>query len=332
MEDRSGVKFAVVYLILVTLTGIAGFVHFEGKTVLDSIYLVVICLSTVGMATAGAEVSTNMGKLLTLFVILNGVGVAGYLFTVGARAIIGGELHKIMGLRRMLQKIRKMENHFIICGGGESSMQIIKDFEHSKAEFVLIEIDEDKCEQFINRGFAVIHGDAEKEEILRDAGIERARGLVANLDNDADNVFIVLTARSLNPDLFIVTKASRVENIEKLKKVGADRVVSPSIIGGRRMAASLLKTSVVDFLDVVIQGEGEMELQMESMAITEKGELAGKLLKESGIRTRSGVIVVALQHDKNFFVNPGPDTMLNVGDRMIVLGRTEQIQRLCEFI
>jgi voltage-gated potassium channel len=284
-------------------------------------------LSTVGLSS-GVEITTSFGKLITLFVIVNGVGIATYLFTVGASIVIGGELKQFMGMRIMQRKIKQMNGHYIVCGIGESSLQVIRDFTHAKAPYVLIDINPDKVEQMIGKDIPTILGDATTEESLLAAGIDRAKGLIANLDDDADNVFTVLTARTLNPDLFIVSKVGRQENIEKLKKVGANRVVSPSLMGGRRMSASVLKTSVVDFLDLVVGHDDKYKLQMESVNVGKNSEVVGKTMRDSEIRSRSGVIVVAMEHDELVFVNPDADTVLAAGDKLIVLGETEQIVKL----
>jgi voltage-gated potassium channel len=235
-------------------------------------------------------------------------------------------------LKIMLRKIKKMTNHYIVCGIGESSLHIIDEFQKSNVKFVLIDIDEEKVKKNQELGFPVIHGNAESEEILKLAGIESALGLIANLDEDSHNLFTVLTSRTLNPEIFIVAKAVKSENVKKLKKVGANRVVSPSIIGGRRMATSLLKTSVVDFLDVVVSGTNDLELQMESLIITSKSELLNKKIKDSGIREKSGVIIVGMKCESNVYVNPDPDMVIKEGIQLIVLGKIEQINKLIELI
>ena len=325
MEERRGLSIALIYLVFVIVVGVSGIMYYENKSLLDSFYLIVVCLSTVGLG--GVSVDTTAGKLVTLFVILSGVGIVTYLFTIGTKLIIGGELRQALELKIMLHKVKNMKNHYIVCGIGESSLQIIEELRKAKADFVLIDINEEKVQKLQEMKLPIIYGDAESEEILELAGIKRAKGLIANLNDDSDNLFTVLTARTLNPNLFIVAKAIKVENIKKMKKVGADRVISPNIIGGRRMAASLLRTSVVDFLDLVISGQDEMELRMESLVVSKESELLNKKIKESGIREKSGVIIVGMKCDSDVYVNPDPNTVIKEGVHLIVLGKNSQINK-----
>ncbi len=324
--ERRHLHYATLYLAFVFLVGVAGLRALEGKSLVDAVYLTVVSLTTVGLG-GGVDRMGDAGRLLTIFIILNGVGVASYVIGVIAKMIVGGELRQILGQSYMQHKIRSMEGHVVICGCSDSTPAITREFEEAGSAFVIIDADPAKVEALLKRDIPAVHGDASREEVLLEAGVARARALVANLPHDAENVFIVLTARTLRPDLFIVTRANAAENVEKMRKVGADRVISPAVIGARRMAAYVLKRSVVDFMDVVVRGSG-VELRMESVTVEAGAEVAGRSIRDADIRARTGVAVVAIQHDESFFMNPEPHTVLEAGDTLIVMGSAEGLATL----
>jgi len=241
--------------------------------------------------------------------------------------MVEGQIRKVFGKGFINAMIKKMSNHYIICGDGEITELIIKEFETNGLSFVIISNDETAIEEYSKRSIVYLKGDPIKDEVLMAAGIERAQGLISNLPNDVGNVFVVLSAKNLNPKLKIITRSENENSLEKLKKAGADKVIAPNMICGRRMAAAMIKPSIVDFLDTVMHGQN-LDLQMEEITIQSDSEVIGRSLIDSGIRQKSGAIVIAMKKGDKLITNPLPTTILEVSDRIIVLGNSSQMELL----
>jgi len=323
MDDKKLLLYSFATLIVIVSIGISGYMFIEKMSFIDSMYLVSVIFSTVGLG--GGEVLSQTGKVFTVFLLMAGVAVGTYALGNFTKVIVEGQIRKVFGKGFSYDMIKKLSNHYIICGGGEITELIIKEFETNKLSFVVIEHDENIIDEYSKRGILYIKGDPIKDEALVEAGIERAAGLISNLPTDVGNVFVVLSARNLNADLYIITRSENENSLEKLKKAGANKVIAPNIIGGRRMAAAMIRPSVVDFLDTVIHGQ-DLDLQMEEVLVGEKSKIKGLSLMDSGIRQKSGVIVIAIRKNDKLMTNPAPNTILEDRDKLIVLGSASQIE------
>lgn len=323
MDDRRLLIYSFVTLMAVVIVGISGYMLIEGMSFIDSLYLVSVIFSTVGLG--GGETLSKTGKLFTVFLVMSGVAIGTYAIGNFTKVIVEGQIRKVFGKGLTRDMVKKLSGHHIICGGGDITELIIKEFETNKLDFVVIEHDEAITEEYSKRGILYIKGDPIRDEVLIEAGIERAAGLISNLPTDVGNVFVVLSARNLNPQLNIITRSENENSLEKLKKAGANKVIAPNIIGGRRMAAAMIRPSVVDFLDTVIHGQ-DLDLQMEEVPVTVNSGLRGLSLIDSGIRSKSGVIVIAIRKNDRLITNPAPNTVLENSDKLIVLGSASQIE------
>ena len=228
----------------------------------------------------------------------------------------------------MREQIEKLNQHYIICGYGETGRIVVSELQKAKIPFIVIEQNPDSLQELIEKRILYVEGDATQEEVLQKACIEKAKGLVACLTKDAENLFIVLSARDLNADLTIVAKAIHHSAHHKLKRAGATNTVSPTEIGGHRIASMLIRPAVINFLDTMTRA-GEIELDLEDVPIEEGSELCGLLLREAQIPQKTGLIIIAIEQvNKEMIFNPGSDCVLDAGDHLYALGRPEQIEKL----
>lgn len=242
-----------------------------------------------------------------------------------AQMLFEGKIREIWGLKKMRNKINELNDHYIICGAGKTAQEIIKSLRNSAPnQFVVIDIDRQRIEKMQQEGIYAIEGDATTDEILIEAGIERAAGLAVTLPTDADNLFVTLSAKGFKSDIFVVAKAEKIESIAKLRKAGANKVVSPNIIAGAKMASMLYRPSVVDFMDAALAGDSKA-MQMEEFRIQKNSFLSGKALKDAEIRQRSGAIIVSVRRENETIVNPLPNFVFEPCDILVVLGTGEQI-------
>ncbi len=311
----------------IILCGTFGYMFLEHLSFWDSMYLTIITIATVGY---GDLVPSHPGgKVFTIFLLFAGAGLVMYTLSKITEAMVEGSLRKMLERRKMDKKIARLRDHFIICGFGRIGQVICEILEDAGRPFVVIERDEEVLREIDQLGYISVAGEAEEDEILHVAGIERARGLIAVVSTDADNLFITLTARGLNPSLFILARSSGSRGTRtKLLRAGASKVISPYYIGARRMAQLLLRPTVTDFIDLAMYA-GELGLRLEEILVSENAAFAGKKLMESGIRKRHDIIVVAIKrHAGDMLFNPKPDTMILPGDIMIVLGEADHISAL----
>jgi voltage-gated potassium channel len=240
-----------------------------------------------------------------------------------------GELKDAWRRKKMENKIAELNDHYIVCGAGEIGHTVIKQFIENGLSFVVIEKNHRRASELRHEGVLTIIGDATSEDVLESAHITKAKGLISTLSNDADNVFTVLTARQMNSEAYIVSKAIAKNAHNKLKKAGADNTISPNEIGGRRMAALIIRPSVISFLDVITQA-GDVTLDLEEVKICAKSEFVGKTLMEAKIPEQTGLIVLAIKRkgDTRLRFNPSSNEILKDGDTMVVLGREDQVDRL----
>lgn len=325
MENlRKRLIFSVSLIILVVAFGTTGYMVIEQWNFLDSIYMTVITLTTVGFREIH-DLSFS-GKIFTIILIIGGVGTVLYALSTGAKLIIEGELVEVFGRKRLEKKIKELKDHYIICGYGRMGRIICRELKSHNMRFIAIERNPDIFKE--EEDILIFEGDATKDEVLKKVGIEKARGLVSVLSTDAENLYVVLSARGMNPDLLIVARAGEEGSEQKLLRAGADRVVSPYHIGGLRMAHTVLKPAVVDFIEFATKS-GNIDLQMEEITIQEGSKLVGLTLDECGFGKELGVIIVAIKRTTGEMkFNPTFRSMVKVGDTLIAIGETVKLKIL----
>jgi voltage-gated potassium channel len=316
----------LVFPALLILAGTLGYHFIEGQPVFDSLYFTVITLTTVGYGDIVPV--TRAGRAFTIFLALGGIFTLFYVVSESIRLVITGEVQKVLGRRRMEQNLSAMKNHLIVCGYGRMGRLVCKEFAAQKLPFVVIERKSELLEDFPFENAVSVYGDATADEVLRHAGVDRARALVTVLASDADNLYITMSARLLNDRLFIVARAEGELAEKKLQRAGASRVVSPYMIGGNRMAQAVLRPTVVDFIELATRTE-HLDLQIEETRIAPGSRLAGKSLQESRVRPELGVIIVAIKkHMGHMQFNPPGDSIMEPGDTLITLGNRQQLDQL----
>lgn len=312
--------------VLLILVGTLGYALLEGWSWHDALFMTVITLSTVGFGEV--QPLTPVGELFTIVLIIMGVGGAAYTFSTVADYIVAGELRGFLRRQRMVRQIAQMDEHYIVCGYGRVGRQVAAELSASGSDVVVVENDLRETEDLEEREVVHIVGDATEDEILRQAGIATAKGLCTCLPDDAQNVFTVLTARTLNPNLIIIARSNASANDRKLRIAGANHVISPHVIGGHRMATQLLNPTVVEFMDVVMS-TGSMELWVEEIVIRVGSSAEEKSLEESQLRNRTGASVLAVRRGSGQLITaPDASFIMRAGDRMIVLGTPDQLEAL----
>ena len=321
-----GPVFAVVLLAAVVLSGTVGYMVIEGWGAWDAFYMTVITVTTVGYG----EVHTlsRAGQAFTVVLLLSGVGAALYTFTLLATVVVEGGLPTRLRRRRHQRMLETISDHFIICGYGRIGSIVAQQFRRQGIPYVVVERSADRVQTAIEDGALGVEADASREDVLKRVGIERARGLIAAVGTDAENVYAVLSARVMRPDLFIVGRAETEDATLKLKRAGADRVISPYQIGGVQIAQTALRPAVVDFMELATSSDN-LELAMEQITIAAHSTLANRSIVDANLRQRYGVIVVGIQReDRRMEFNPEPDTAIRSGDKLVVLGRPDSLKRL----
>ncbi len=318
-----GVTVATVTLLGV---GVLGYVLIEGYNFIDALYMTVITLSTVGFG----EVSelTPLGRLFTVLLIFVGVGLLAYGATQVAQAIVEGKLQEAFGRFKLERRIRELNGHIIVCGFGRVGQNVCTELEASGVRFCVIELDEERCRRAHELGFLAYQGDATEDETLLACGIRTARALSTVLPEDTHNVFIALSARELNPQIFIIARANEEATEIKLRRAGADRIVTPAFLGARRIAQAILRPAVVDFIDITT-GQHNFELRLEELMISPDSPLAGKTILESQIRQNLDVMIVAIKKPSGELrYNLKAESVIETGDILIALGELDRIKRL----
>ena len=319
------ILFAVAAVVVAIAFGAVGFYLIEGWSILDSLYVLVQTVTTVGYGDLTP--ATRNGRIFSTVFMLAGVGVVLYALTATVHAIVQSELVATFGQRRLSRRMSKLRNHFIICGAGRVGSHLVRALLGSAETFIVIERDPQKVTELIELGVVVLVRDATLEESLRDAGVEYARGLAACLPDDADNVYVVLTARDLNPKLHIVARAAEEQAEPKLIRAGANRVVAPTIIGGHRMAVALTKPAVDDFIGSITANK--LELAFEQLEVDAGSSLIGKKLSETNIRSELDIVVVSIRRsDGKILFNPSGEATIQNGDILIAIGHAESLMKL----
>jgi voltage-gated potassium channel len=321
-----GPVFAVALLGAVILSGTLGYMVIEGWTAWDAFYMSAITITTVGYREVH-ELSFY-GQVWTVLLLFSGVGSALYVFTLIATVVVEGGLPQRLQKRRQARMLNLIKDHFIVCGYGRIGSIIAGQLQRQNVPFVVIERDPARLQAAMMDGLLAVQADASHEEVLKRVGIDNARCLIAAVGTDAENVYTVLSARVLRPDLFIVGRAEGDDASRKLLRAGANRVVSPYQIGAVQMAQTAIRPAVVDFMTLATSSDN-LELAMEEIPVHPSSALVAKSLLDTNLRQRFGVIVVAIQHgDGQMDFNPEPDTAIRAGDKLVVLGRPHSLRRL----
>jgi voltage-gated potassium channel len=317
------VLIALCLLAVVLLLSVIGYVTIEHWPWFDALYMTIMTISTTGGEPRPLDAA---GRWLTLLVIVVGFGVLTYTLLTLISYILEGHLGQEFEGRRMRGVVRRMHDHFILCGYGRVGREIAQEFRNEGIPFIIIDLNSDSLHRAANDGFAVVHGDASDVAVLREAGVERARGLVTAVDSDPDNIYVTLSARVLQPNLFIVARANQSDAEPKLKLAGANRILSPYTIGGRRMAALAMRPTAVEYVDTVLQA-GNSELLLEDVTIPAGSRWAGLSLG-SLIGDELQVIVLAIKRHDTMMFGPSKDTPLEPGDELVAAGPRQSIRAM----
>lgn len=334
-KKRIYTSFFVFFIVFVF--GTAGYYFFgEGKwTLLDSIYMTVITLSTVGYGEV-VDLSANpSARIFNCFYILLCLGTIAYAVSSITAFIVEGELKDILGRRRMEKEIAKLRDHFIVCGSDETARTIIQELTLTRRSFVVVEPSKERLERLSLEfeSFLNINGDPSEDPVLVSAGIERAKGIFLTMPSDEANLFIAITARNLNEGIRIVTKGIDIKSQNKFLKAGADYVVSPTFIGGMRMASQMIRPAVVNFLDLMLR-ERERILRFEEKSVPQGSPLAGKMLQEVDIADRTGALLVAIKKPgrEGYIFNPPRNYRIEEEDILMLIASPDMIEQIGQLV
>src|SRR6266571_4878564 len=310
-------RHAVLAILVAIAVGTLGFHFIEGWSLWDGLYVTVQTVTTVGFGDVTPR--TLAGRIFATGFMLVGVGVVLYALTSMVHLIVQSEIVAAFGQRRLSRKMSKLRDHFIICGAGRVGSHLVRDLQQTGEIFIVIERDPQRVAELTDQGVVVLVRDATLEESLREAGVEYARGLAACLPDDADNVYVVLSARDLNAKLHIVARAAEEQAEVKLVRAGANRVVAPTIIGGHRMATALIKPAVADFIDSITASQ--LELAFEQVEVNLASTIAGRKLRDTNIRSELDIVIVSIRRvDGQMLFNPSGETAIEGGDMLIAIG------------
>jgi voltage-gated potassium channel len=317
-------------LVLILLVGTLGYVLLEGWPILDALYMTIITITTVGFGEV--NVVSSSGRIFTIGIIFMGMGIMAYSLGMVAQIMVETQVRTILGRRKLGKELRSIKNHYIVCGFGRIGKIIARGLNNQGVPLVVIDQSSDSKEILEDQNIPHIIGDATSDDILIEAGIERARGLVTVVLSDADNLFITMTARGINPKLFILSRADEEATEKKLLRAGANKVVLPYLIGGMRMVHTILRPVVMDFIDFTMH-ESNIELKLEELVVGEHSSLNGISLLNSGIRKEMNVIIVAIRKKGGDMIfNPSSETLINAGNTLIALGPSKDLDHLSKML
>jgi voltage-gated potassium channel len=325
--ERRRLRALLVVALLLVLVGTLGYYFIEEKyTLFDALYMTVITLATIGYGEV--HPLSTAGRVFTIVLILGGVATFLYAASEAVRAVVSGEVREVLGRQRMERSLAQMQDHLIVCGYGRMGRLVCQEFARQRLPFVVVEINPELLIGFDLPHGIPLNGDAASDEVLKQAGVERARGLVTVMSSDADNLYTTMSARLLNKKLFLVARVEDPKAEQKLRRAGANRVVSPYQIGGVRLAQAVLRPTVVDFIELATRTE-HLELQIEESRVTPTSPLASATLKDSRIRADLKVIVVAIKKGAGEMVfNPAPETVIEAGDIIVAIGDRKHLDEL----
>ncbi len=315
----------VIAILAVVVLGTAGYILIEKWSFFDALYMTFITISTVGFKEV--HDLTTSGKIFTIFIIMGGTGTMLYAATTLVQYVLEGQLGSMLGRYRMKDEINRLKDHIILCGYGKVGQEVARVLKNEGVKFVIIEADTDMATQAVAEGYCCIHGNATNDEILKQAHIEVAHSLITALGSDADNLYVTLSAKGIKPDIFIVSRVLTEDSAAKLKRAGADRTVSPYRIGGRRLAMLTLRPVVVDFIDRTMNTR-EHELTLEDIEVDKSSPIAGLTIKEWDQKNSSIQILAVRKKDGDLIAHPTPETRIDAGDELVVIGTRTQLRAI----
>ena len=328
MSPRKKIYYSLIALALIVVTGTLGYHAIEGWSLFDGLYMTVITLATIGYSEV--HPLSQAGRYFTLGLIVLGVTAVAFLLSNITQTLIETEITSVLGRRKLYRDISELKGHYILCGAGRVGSRIVDELRKKGVDFIVIESDEHVADRMLARGDLVLVGDATDEAVLLGANAKTARSLIAATSTDADNVYITLTARGLNPDLYIVARAIDQTAERQLKRAGANKVVSPTLIGSHRMAQAALTPAVADFIELTTMTES-LDLNFEQIRITDGSPLDGCQIKDSGIRSEHNAMIVAItDRDGKMHFNPSGERTLQAGDLLITIGTQAGLAKLAE--
>jgi voltage-gated potassium channel len=315
-----------IFLLIILAVGTLGYMLIEKWSFLDALYMTVITISTVGYREVG--IPSDAGKIFTIFVIFTGIGILFYFLGSIAQAMVELHVRALIGRRKLGLRMRSTSDHYIVCGFGRLGKIISRELKGNHIPLIVIDNRPDMVQSLEHENIPYIIGDATNEEALLEAGVERAKGLISVVASDADNVFITMSARVLNPNLFILCRAEEEQTERKLLRAGANRVVMPYSIGAHKMAHTIIKPAVSDFLELTVHNR-RIGLEMGEVEVSEKSRLNGLTLLDSGIRQDMDVIIIAIRKKEGEMkFNPSSKTRIEAGDTLIALGKSDDLTKL----
>jgi voltage-gated potassium channel len=316
----------VIYaLLFIIAIGVIGYMIIERWSFVDALYMTVITISTVGYGEV--HVLSAVGKAFSIVLIVAGVGVVMYTATMIVQYLIEGRFFNTRRRRRMQEKISKLKNHFILCGYGRVGREVAYVFEQEETPFIVIDINDEAVSNANNDGYLYLQGNASSDEIIKEAGIDRAKGLIATMGSDADNIYVTLSAREMRPDIFIIARAFAEESESKLKRAGANRTILPQRLGGRRMAMLAIRPLVVDFIESAVQSRGR-EFVLENIKVGPSSPIVDITVKEALGCCGALAILLVKKKDGNLIPNPPDETLLEFEDELVIIGTREQLRTL----
>lgn len=321
-------KITLAILFTVLIAGVLGFYFIEGWSFLDSFYATITTMTTVGYGDFTPR--SDAGKIFTIAIIIFGVGTMLYSFSLFAEIIVEGRLRRILGRGKLHKTIDRMSKHYIICGCGRIGFLICRELAGAKMPFVVVDNNPEIIQKIQDEGFIYCKGDATQDKILINAGIKRAKGIVCVLPTDAENLYVILTAKELNHEIYILSRSEEEGSEHRLVRAGANRVISPYALGGSRMAMAILRPAMLDFIEITTRRQS-LELRMEEISVCDGSLLIGQSLEESGIRRRYGLIIVAVKKDSGKMTfNPLGDYVIANGDRLIAMGEDKNVNEFAK--
>jgi voltage-gated potassium channel len=325
VKRRRVVLRSIALGIAVLGVGTVGYMVIEDQSTFDALYMTTITVTTVGFSEAFNL--SPAGRLFTIILAFGGVGVILLIASEFARAMLDTDIRRIIGIRRDLTMIKKLSNHIVVLGYGRMGHAVVEVLRARGIAYSVVDLDPDRCRDLEEEHQPAVRGDATQEEVLRAAATERAKTLITCLADDAHNVYAILLARQLNPDITVIARAVEDGAEERLRLAGADRVLNPYRVGGTRLAITALKPTVTDFLDASLSGSS-IELELAEVVVHPSSDLAGKTLAGAEVRQRFGIIVVALKRGEESTCNPGPGERIEAGDVLVALGPIQALEEI----
>jgi voltage-gated potassium channel len=319
------IKYAIILLFLIYLIGTVGLCYIEDWNIEDSLYTTLVTMSTVGYGDFFPK--TRVGKLFTSLLIFFGVGTMLYTLGLLTETMVEGRFRMMMGKGKLEKMIKKMHNHYIICGCGRIGFLICRELAAEKVPFVVVDKNPEVIQKCEEAGYVYYSGDGTQDKSLIEAGIKRAKGVVCVLPTDALNLYVILTAKELNPDVYILSRSEEEASESRLLRAGANRVMSPYTLGGLRMSMALLRPTMHDFIEITTKRQS-LELRMDELDICDGSPLVGITLEKSDIRQRFGLIIVAIKKDSGKMIfNPLASYIIEKGDKLIAMGEDENVSQ-----